>query len=365
MIGTILIFIAVLFVIVIAHEAGHFFVARFHRIHVEEFGFGFPPKIFGKMKGKTLFSINALPLGGFVKLKGEQGDHKKDADSFSHAPIWRRATVLAAGVTMNVLLAIFLYSIAFSFGFPTAIDSNLSPHAQVRDVRLQIVGVEQGTPAEKSGLKSNDIIRSINSTTVATSQELQHITKSNEGKTVSLMIERSHKTLQVFVTPTKLSGSNNQIGVGIFTSRVGTVSYSMPYAVWMGIVETVKVLWLIISSLWNLLVTLITHQTVSGDVVGPVGIAVITGKVLNLGFTYLLQLVAIISLNLAIINIIPIPALDGGRIFFLCIEKLRGRPINQRVEALLHNVGFVALLLLIMIITVRDLFHLDMIKRLF
>jgi regulator of sigma E protease len=365
MLVTIIIFIAVLALIVLVHELGHFLVAKKQGVKVEEFGFGFPPRIVGFKKRGTLFSLNWIPLGGFVKLKGEQGENPNDEDSLLHKSIWRRATILIAGVAMNILLAIVLFSIGYSIGIPSSIPDETPRFAHIRNQGIQIVEIIKDSPAEKANLQIGDTIVSLGTTTPTSPKDIQTFVQSANEQPFLLTYERDDKTQKIEISAKKINENDNKPAIGVMTANVGTISYSFPYSIWVGIKESFSFLWLIISTFWNILVNAISHQPVAVDVVGPVGIAVLTGKVIDLGFMYLLQFVAIISLNLAIINVLPIPALDGGRLLFVIIEKFRGKPVDQRVEAIIHNVGFVILLLLIAFVTVRDVVNLNIIQGLF
>lgn len=365
MITTVLIFIVVLAVIILVHECGHFFTARLFGVHVEEFGIGFPPRAKAFHTKKTVYSINWIPAGGFVKLKGEQGDRPDEEDSFSHKKPWKRSVILLAGVTMNVLLSMVIFSIAYMIGLPKAVETDLGSHARISNTYVQVVNVQENSPAAKANLESGDILVSINGQKPNSTDDIKNITQAHLNEPLTIEYTRDKQTLKTTATPQILKETPDRPTIGISTVAVGKVSYPFFIAIWMGIKETGYYLWMIIYSLWGMLSSLVSHESVSGDLVGPIGVAVITGKFAQLGFIYLLQFVALISLNLAIVNILPIPALDGGRLFFLLLEKLKGSPINQRTEAIIHNVGFIVILLLIGFITVRDVFQLDKINSLF
>jgi len=365
MIGTVLIFIAVLAVIILIHEFGHYISARIFKVNVEEFGVGFPPRITGIRLKKTLYSINWIPAGGFVRLKGEQGDHKEDEDSFTHKKPWQRAIILFAGVLMNIFLAMAILSAGYMIGLPKATESDLGNNARVTNQHIEIVSVREGSPAKQAGLASGDVITELNDVSPTTTDQVKNVTETNLDTPINVSFTRDKEPQSVTVTPKILSETPDRPTIGIATIAVGDVSYPFFMAIWMGIKESIQFLWLISTALWGMLASLIMHQPVQGDLVGPIGVAVITSKFAHLGFIYLLQFVAIISLNLAIINVLPIPALDGGRLLFLLIEKIKGSPINQKTEAVIHNIGFIAILLLIGFITVRDIFQLDKINSLF
>lgn len=364
---TIIIFILVLAVIVLVHELGHYVAARKNGVSVDEFGIGFPPRALKLFKNKagTLISLNWLPIGGFVKLKGEQGDHKKDPDSFSHKKPWRRAIILVAGVSMNVLLAIVLFTIGYTVGLPKAIDTVPTQFATITNQQIQIIQVVDNSPADKAGIQSDDVITALNGELITSIEQIRAVANINKDIPVSFTYLRDETEYTVLITPEILPVDTSQATFGISTLETGIVSYPIWYAFWMGIQETFQLLWLIITALATMIYNLFTSAPIGQDLVGPIGVAVITGKFVELGYIYVLQFVALISLNLAVINIIPFPALDGGRLLFLFIEKVKGSPVKEQTETLIHNVGFIVLLILVGIVTVRDIFNFDKISNLF
>ena len=342
-------------------------------IGVEEFGFGYPPRmiglqrrtnskkfniIFGKIKDKEnkniIYSINWIPFGGFVKIKGEQGENLTDKDSFATKKIWKRATVLSAGVAMNIIFAMILLTIGFFIGLPTAIDNNASPLAKIKNHNIQIAQIQENSPAKNSDLQVGDIIEKINGLPVTNIQNFQNSTQPALNKEISIEVKRGNEILQKTITPIDLD-NNGKGKIGTWLVETGLVSYPWYYAIWMGVKTTLSITWQIVVAFYELFKNLIVQQQLSADVAGPVGIAILTGKVAKLGFIYLLQFTAILSINLAILNYIPFPALDGGRVLFLVIEKFRGRPVNQRIEATIHSVGFMLLMGLVLFITFKDL----------
>ena len=358
MIVTILVFVIILSILILIHEAGHFFTAKFFKIKVEEFGFGLPPRIFGIKFRETLYSINWLPIGGFVKLYGEddagsgsvnlkeQKIPKEDLDrAFYTRPIWQRALVIVAGVVMNFILAVTIISVLFSFvGVQT-------PGKEV------IVGsVVKGSPAEMAGLKPGDKILKLDNTKMETPMALVEYTKKHLGKEINLTVKtEDSKTLFLKVVP-RLDYPANQgpIGVSIYTDFV-VKKYPIYEAPFVGTKEALNQSWLIVKGLSGIVVQLATKGTVPTDVAGPVGIAQITGKVVEIGPFAILSFVSLLSLNLAIINILPIPALDGGRLLFIAIEAITRKKVSPKVEGYAHTIGMVVLLGLIVLITLHDL----------
>ncbi len=382
---TIIIFIAVLSVLVFAHELGHFVTARRLGVRADEFGFGFPPRAIGFYKnregkwrqvtggrsyqslensknaknipapGSTIYSINWLPIGGFVKIKGENDNGDNEPDSFASKKIWQRTLILSAGVLMNVVLAWFLLSVGYMIGLPQS-TADVGPRARVSEARVAIIDVLPESPAEKAGVKAGDFVLSIDGNLVALEKDMQDLVAAKEGSEVSLLISRNGEEETLNVQPELTEDGRAIIGVGIMAA--GTVSYPLIPAFIEGAQTTGWLLKEIVLAFIGLFKNLFSGQSVGEEFAGPVGIANITGQAARLGFAYLLQFTALLSLNLAIINILPFPALDGGRILFLLIEKVKGKPVRRDIEAVAHNLGFILLIALIIFITYKDIIKL-------
>lgn len=354
MITTILIFIAILGLLVFVHELGHFFAARAFGVTVHEFGFGFPPRIFGIRKGSTLYSLNWIPLGGFVKLKGEGGEEAEQKDSFANLPAGKRVIILVNGVLMNIVLAMLLLGIGYGVGSPTVIGADIPPGGNVRDQKIQVVSIADNSPASAVGFEEADVIVSVNDQSVTSVTQIQNIHEESPGAEELVVLRRGDEEIERRITPAVLDESSGAPVWGVSLVESGIVSYPWYQAVYLGVKQAILIFWEIIKGFALMISNLVVHRQVSADVAGPVGIAVLTGQVANLGFIYLLQFMALLSLNLALVNILPFPALDGGRAFFVLIEKLRGKAMQAKTEALIHNVGFGVLLVFIAIVTVRD-----------
>ncbi len=354
MFWTLLLFLAVLSLLVFVHEFGHFIVAKKSGMKVEEFGFGFPPRLWAIRRGGTAYSINWIPLGGFVKIKGESGEQRFDHDSFSFQSAWKRLLVLVAGVTMNMVLAAVLLSIGFMLGLPTIVEDGISSSARLADEQIRVVSVLSGSPAERAGFESGDALLSIDGIPFASAKEAHgHITTHVEQDMV-FVVEREGVSISATLRAEALP-EVGITGVGVGLVKTALVSYPWYLAIVNGIVATGMFTWEVLKAFWDLLANLVVRQEVSVDLSGPVGIAVMTGQVAELGFVYLLQFAALLSINLAVVNILPFPALDGGRVLFLAIEKLRRKPVDERLEAMVHNLGFAALMGLVLLVTYRDL----------
>ncbi len=385
MLLTIIIFLLVLSVLVLFHEFGHFLTARFFGVKAEEFGLGFPPRAIGwyvnrygkwrtivgnrsvesleasdnealhPAKHATIYSLNWLPLGGFVKIKGENGDEKEEGDSFASKNIARRIVILSAGVIMNIVLAWLLFSVGYMIGLPQSSDT-VSRKAHITNAQVMVQEVLPESAAASAGLKAGDAILRINDTRIETEKALQDAVAASAGREAELLINREGVEQTIKVTPPVKEGGRATIGIAIYSS--GLVRYPFFVAFWEGAKTTGWILEQIVVAFGNLFAQIFHGDNVGDQFAGPVGIAKITGQAAHLGFTYLLQFMALLSLNLAVINIIPFPALDGGRILFLAIEKIKGKPVRKDVEALIHNIGFMLLIAVIIFVTYKDIIKL-------
>lgn len=344
-------------VLVLVHEYGHFIMARREGMKVEEFGFGFPPRLFSIKKGETIYSINWIPFGGFVKIMGEDGELREVEGSFGSKPISARLKVIVAGVTMNLLFAVFLLILGNFFGLRIGLfDEELIKNA--RDKKVQIVEVVAGSPAEKAGLKVLDEIfgflyknQEIRTEMV---EEVQNFTGQHKGEKITILIRRGTE-----ITPTQIEPRVNpppgEGSMGIAMALTGIVSYPWYEAIWRGAYDTYIISANTVYGYGILLKSLFLKGKLIAEVSGPIGIAGITGQAAKVGFSYLMQFVAMISINLAILNIAPLPALDGGRLVFLIVEKMRGKPMNKKIETMVNGVGFALLITLMIYVTIKDI----------
>lgn len=354
---TTLIFIGVLGVLVLVHEYGHFITAKRSGMKVEEFGFGFPPRLFGIKKGETIYSINWIPFGGFVKILGEDGDSRDNPQSFGSKPISARLRVVVAGVVMNLLFALLLLILGNFFGLRIGLfDEHLINTA--RDKKIQIVQIVQNSPAEKAGLKVLDEIVGFNLEgeiiQMTTIEEVQKFTSEHKGEVLDVIIregkQTSTKQVEARANPPPGEGS-----MGIAMALTGIISYPWYESIWRGAYDTYILSYNTLYGYGTLLKTLFFEGRLIAEVSGPIGIAGITGQAARVGFSYLMQFVAMISINLAILNIAPLPALDGGRAFFLLIEKIKGKPMDKKLEAAVNSIGFALLITLMVYVTIKDI----------
>lgn len=359
---SLIIFIATLVILILVHEIGHFVSAKLFGIKITEFGIGFPPRIGSIKRGETRYSFNLLPLGGFVRVYGEEGEKKDDPRSFASRPAWQRFIVLASGVFMNMVLAAAVFAFAFGIGFPSALNGE-EQGGEVVSRSVQIVGIAQHSPAEEAGLEASDIITNVQSTRTEESRlvektsDLQEFTETHKGEVLLLTIKRGGETIEKQVLA-RANPPEEEGSMGIVLADIGLLKFPWYQAIWKGIVAAGRNFWLILVSMYLLLSNLIFSGRVIGDVSGPVGIATMATQFYSLGVHYFLAFMGFISVNLAVLNILPIPALDGGRVLFLAIEKIKGSPVKPETEGRVHAAGFVLLIALIVFITVRDIIKL-------
>jgi regulator of sigma E protease len=350
---TVAIFLIVLGILVFVHEAGHFLAAKKMGMAVEEFGLGFPPKMVSK-KGKdgVVYSLNWIPLGGFCKIKGENGEDKNDPDSFVSKKPWRRAIVLCAGVLMNFLLCAVLLSVGYGVGLPQTVDQATLDKGLVKNYKVQVVSILDDKPAKTAGIELGDSLLAVDGQPVQGLKKLIDYTSTRIGQVVLYKIDRKGQIIEKEIPVVDIGEGRGGIGIGLV--ETGIVSYPIHKAIWHGFGLTIELTKEIVLAFVNIFKNLLIGKPVGVQVAGPIGIAALTGQVAKLGFIYLLQFTALLSLNLAIINILPFPALDGGRLLFLVIEKIRRKPVSQKIETIIHTIGFSLLMILIIIITFQD-----------
>lgn len=369
MLVTILVFLLILSVLVLIHELGHYLVAKKLGVKVEEFGFGFPPRVFGKKIGETIYSINLLPIGGFVKLYGEdeagagklQIPNNKfqntentkyeilntkydERRAFIFRPVWQRASIVFAGVFMNFLLATVIISYLFAYqGVPTPGNT------------VQIVALAKNAPAAAAGLHVGDIILSVDGRSVTSPDAVISYTKAHLGKAIAVSVKGKAGSVKTIEVTPRVHYPSNEGAMGVaIAQNVVIKKYPWYQAPFVGIRESVVESWMILQGLWQALTVAAVQHVVPAGLAGPVGIAELTGQFIKVGPEAVLSLVSLLSLNLAILNVLPIPALDGGRLFFILFEAVTRRKVNQKFESYAHMIGMVILLALILFITLHD-----------
>ena len=351
MLVTIIIFVVLLSILVLVHELGHFLVARRAGVLVEEFGFGLPPRLYGKKIGETIYSINALPIGGFVRLHVEN-DEETIIDpkrAFLKKSRKVRSVIVLAGVFMNFLLGIFAFSSVYTYtGIPTLTQTG----------KVEVIGVMEGSPAESAKLEVGDVVKTIDGSGVSTVSEFIETVDSKNGKEVLLGIERGEENLDIKVTP-RVDPPEGEGALGISISST-SVTYTFPplwqrpfIGIYHGFQDAIFWGGLILTGLGSMIQNLFSG-VIPKDVAGPAGLLALTSEVSKQGIIPLINWMGIISINLAILNVVPFPALDGGRLLFIGIEGIFGRRIVPRVESWIHAAGLALLVLLLLAVTIRE-----------
>lgn len=372
---SILLFLIILSVLVIIHELGHFSVAKYFGIRVDEFGLGYPPKAKKLFTWRgTEFTLNWLPFGGFVKifgenpaeetgvssanpeiqeeaqrsvLKGTQGLTSVPGESFQNKNRGIQAAVLFAGVFFNFLFAWLLISLGLVSGLPAPAGLSIP----IENPETVITVVVPGSPAGEAGLRSGDVLLSVDDQVLSPAETASYI-RNSEGA-LNFEVRRGEKVEEISVTPTDdiLPGSQ---AVGISMETIGTAQLPLHLALWHGMKITVALTGATAEALWGFLSQAVIGRADLSGVTGPVGLVGMVGEVADLGLGYLLSFTALISINLSIINLLPFPALDGGRLVFVGIEAVTRRTIPAKIFNTLNAVGFFLLVFLMILITVRD-----------
>ena len=349
MILTILIAFFSLIVLVIIHEFGHFVLAKKFGTKVEEFGIGYPPRLFGKKFGETIYSVNLLPFGAFVKIYGEEGG-VENYRSFIGKPMWQRISIVLGGVvSFWIVSAILLTIVAGGWGLPIAV-SDTNNHNLI-DPRVQITQVAADSPAKDADFRTGDIIVDFDKIS-----DVQDFILANEGQEIILTIKRGQDLFTKKVVPRAIY-PEGEGSVGMALVRVALKPYSWVEAPVQGVIASARITSNIVAG-WVLAIksALGMAELPSGvkmEMMGPIGIVDLLGQYSKMGINYFLFLIALISIALALANILPIPALDGGKIVFLTIESIRGKPVNYKLEQKITATFFILLILLMIFITIK------------
>lgn len=364
---SIIIFIIVLVALILVHEFGHFISAKKLGMRVDEFGIGFPPKIISWIKGETRYSINSIPLGGFVSIFGEDSeanieDSPDKHRAFSNKPRWSQAIVLFSGVFFNILFAWALFSLVFSIGMEVPANYS-SPFGELEKKQVAIVSVLEESPAEKSGLKEGDIIKniSLNETSLEemNTESITNFISSHGGKELTVTYTRNEELKSAKLTPTKLEEAESDApAIGAMLSGKGVMQITPPLSVAEGARFTGIITYKTVNAFGGLITNAIIGEADLSQVAGPVGIVNFTSRAYEAGILSLLSFVGFISVNLAIINMVPFPALDGGRLFMLAIEGTRRKSLNPKFVKIANLTGFALLILLMILVTYNDIIRL-------
>jgi len=345
---TLLSFILVLGILIFVHELGHFLVAKSVGIKVEKFSLGFPPRMVGKKIGDTEYMISWIPLGGYVKMAGENPEEEKptwEPYEFMSKSVSQRAMVILAGPVMNFILAAFIFWGIFLF----------AGQQIVHDDKTEIGFVGEGSPAQTAGIEVGDVILSINENKVENFSEMANIIYKQVEKPVLVQWKRGEEKLAAIIVTqkekvTNQNGETEEVGKIGVSPTYSTIKLNFFQSFWEGLstavfilVETIK-----------FLIALITGAASLKLIGGPVFIAQTAGETARMGLVSLFSFIAILSVNLALVNVMPIPVLDGGHILFLIIEKIQGKPLSLKQKAIMQQIGFAFLLCLIILVTYND-----------
>jgi len=368
---SIIIFIIVLVVLILVHEFGHFISAKKSGIRVDEFGIGFPPRIFGKKIGETVYSLNWIPFGGFVKIFGEDPDDESilgpdSKRSFVNKPRRIQALAIVAGVTFNMFLAVILLSAGFLVGMPVSDNDPLITKKgyEITNANLTVISVLPDAPADIAGLKAGDKLLSVatrsDNVEVLNADNVSDFIESHSGEEIAFIYERGGEVLLAEIVPERgiVPDDPERTAIGTFFGTVGTLKLPIHKAIIEGIILTKEMTVLIAIGLGGFIVSAFTLSADLSQIAGPVGIVGLVGDAAALGLVALLNFTAIISIHLAIINLLPFPALDGGRLVVIAIEAIKKSAIKPKIINTVNTVGFALLILLMLVVTYSDILKL-------
>ncbi len=359
---SVVIFFIVLFALILVHEWGHFIVAKKTGMRVDEFGIGFPPKLFGIKKGETEYTFNLLPIGGFVRIFGENAQDAADSkqegkdisSSFTSKSKWAQAAVLLAGVTMNIIFAWLLIVVVFLMGVPTSVEEGM----QSENARLVVTDVVADSPAAQAGILPGAEIRAYGDAQqdALIPSAFRNYTASSEGQvTLAYAIGEEEKSVTIEPQTGILQDQPDQKVIGIHTALVETVYLPFHEALLEATITTWQTLSAIVVGIGGLFRDIVMLDADLSQVAGPVGIVGLVGDAAEFGLASLLMFTAIISLNLAVINLLPFPALDGGRLLFVGIEAITRKDIDPVWVSRLNVAGFILLMALMLAVTYSDI----------
>lgn len=342
--------------LIIFHELGHFILAKRFGVKVEEFGIGLPPRIFGKKIGETIYSLNLLPFGAFVRLYGEEKEIK-DVQSFSGKPIWQRSLIILGGVISFWIISVILLTVVIGLGAPAVISDE--EQENLVDPKVQIMAVASNSPAEIAGIKPGDTIRkfSISNSQFSINKvkEIQELIEKYKGKEVILTIERGKEIFEISLVP-RISPPKGEGAMGVVLKKTAIKFYPWYEVPIQAILTTANLTITIIKGWIGVLGNVLQGIPTPGvQLMGPIGIFSLSTQISQLGIVYFLHFIAIISIHLALFNILPIPIFDGGKLLFLGFEKLTGKNIDQKKEQNINLFFFILLIFLMIWVTIKDI----------
>ena len=350
---TVIIFLIVLAVLIFVHELGHFLIARLCGIRVDAFALGFGPKLISKKVGEVVYSLNLIPFGGYVKIFGENPNDESIAGpdknrSFIHKTKMEQIAVLSSGVLFNFIFAWILIFFAFLSGVPASVSSYPQNIGDMKDKHIAIIYVNHGSPADRAGLKAGDVLLE-NSI-----EEIQKKIVLSQGKPIEIKYSRNKIESEVRVTA-EIKATESKYTVGIIMDNIGILKLGLVDSFVESLRFTLHTIYETFAGLYELIKGIFIGESKLSSVTGPIGIAGLIGDAAKLGFTYLIMFTAIISINLGVLNLVPFPALDGGRILFVIIESIIRKPIKPIVANTINTIGFGLLMILIIVVTYKDI----------
>ncbi|MFA5131993.1 MAG: site-2 protease family protein [Candidatus Paceibacterota bacterium] len=359
--NTVVLFVLILLLLVAVHEFGHFIVAKWVNMRVDEFAFGFPPRIFAKKVGETTYAINALPLGGYVSIWGENGEPddvaKNHPRAFGNRPWWAQLLVLVAGVTMNMLLALFVF-IGISYGNVQMSASDEVYGARVKNTELMVVDAAPTSPAYLAGIVPGSVLVKVTAgksqANLDNATSLISFIAAHNNDPFTITYKRADGKLESTTIAAVYGIVEDKKAIGVSVERVGYMHANVFDAIKIGSIRTYDMTAMTLEGLGSLVTSLTQGKNVLSSLSGPIGIAKIVGQTNEHGYEALLTLIAVLSINLAIFNILPLPALDGGRMVVVTIEAIARRKVPHKYYSWVNIVGFFALMLLLVIVTVHD-----------
>jgi regulator of sigma E protease len=341
--------------LLVLHEFGHFILAKLFKVKVEEFGIGYPPKIIGKKFGETIYSLNFLPFGAFVKILGEE-KKIESLRSFSEQPLLKRILIAFGGVLSFWIFSAILLSFTFNLGTLIAIEDTTD--SNLINPKVQIAQVSANSPAYLSGLRPGDTIKQFKISDlqfpISKIKEVQELTEKYKGQEITLTIERGKDVLDIKLTP-RVSPPQGEGAMGIALVRTVIQKFPLHQAILKGISGTLNLTWAVLQGYGQAVSNIIKGLPSGVQVTGPVGIFYMVSEASQLGLSYFLNFIALICIYLAIFNLLPIPAADGGKLLFLGIEAVRKKPINQEIEQRINTAFFMAIIALSIWVTIQDI----------
>ena len=361
--SVIFLFLVILLVLVIAHEFGHFIIAKWMKMRVDEFAFGFPPRLFAKKKGETTYIVNTLPLGGYVSIWGENGtpddEAKTNPRAFGNRPWWAQIFVLLAGVLMNMLLAWIIF-IGISYGNVQISTDDPIYGSRVKESVLVVADASPESPAYRAGIVPGSILLKVvsggQSANLSTATSTVQFIGSHTDQSFVITYKKTDGTITTTTVAAVYGLIPDKKALGISVDKIGVVKTTFLEAIKIGTERTYDVTRLTLQGLWSLVSSVKNGDGVLQSLSGPVGIAKIVGQASEYGYIAVLTLVAVLSINLAIFNALPLPALDGGRIVVVFIEAAIRRRIKHAYYAWINVAGFLALMVLLVVVTIHDIY---------